>query len=134
MVECGGQRRIVFRALPKKTIRCSRVPTIQEHEIDQFAMLVHCSEKVLPLTTDAEIVFIDAPRSGAISLIPPHAFLKLRSIALDPTKDRQSIHVHTALLHHLGQIPVRDAILAVPANTDQNDFYRKAAPLEHTSS
>jgi hypothetical protein len=31
-------------------------------------MLVHCSEQVLPLTADADIGFIDAPGSGAISL------------------------------------------------------------------
>ena len=52
----------------KETIRSCCIPTIQQHEINQLAMLVHCSEQVLPLTADADIGFIDAPGSGAISL------------------------------------------------------------------
>jgi hypothetical protein len=55
-------------------------------------------------------------------------------VSLYPTEDGRGIHVHAALLHHLRQIPLGDAILAIPPNTDQDDLHRKAAALEHTSS
>ena len=46
----------------------------------------------------------------------PDPLLDLRSIALDPTKDRGWINGDTAFMHHLGKIAIADPILAVPAH------------------
>lgn len=58
-----------LQGFAQETIRCCCIPTIQQHEIDQLAMLIHCTEQVLPLTADADIGLIDAPGSRAISLM-----------------------------------------------------------------
>jgi hypothetical protein len=65
-----------------------------------------------------------------MSLVWSHPLLNLRGIALDPTKDRAWMDADTALGHHLGEIAVADAILAVPADAQQDDLDRKAAVLE----
>jgi hypothetical protein len=57
-------------------------------------------------------------------------FLDLRGIALNPAKDGGWVGLDTTLLHHLGQILVADAVLAVPADAQQDDLDRKAAALE----
>ena len=41
---------------------------------------------------------------------------------------------HAAFLHHLHQIPVADAVFAVPADTEQDDLDGKAPALEHDPS
>jgi DDE domain len=38
------------------------------------------------------------------------------------------------LMHHLRQIAIAYPVLAVPANTNQNDLNRKTATLEHDPS
>jgi D-ribose pyranose/furanose isomerase RbsD len=40
------------------------------------------------------------------------------------------VNLDTTLLHHLDQITVADAVLAVPAHAQQEDLDRKAAALE----
>jgi len=40
------------------------------------------------------------------------------------------VHFHAALLHHLHQIRVAYAALAVPAETEQDDFNGKILTLE----
>jgi hypothetical protein len=42
--------------------------------------------------------------------------LDLRRVALHPAKDGGQVNLDTTLLHHLGKIPVADAVLAVPAD------------------
>jgi len=49
---------------------------------------------------------------------------------LHPAEDRRGIDLHTALLHHLGQVSIRDPILAIPSLTNQDDLDRKTAALE----
>lgn len=50
---------------------------------------------------------------------------------MDPPHDCGWIHFCAALLHYLRQIAVADPILAVLANTNQNDLDRKTTTLEH---
>jgi hypothetical protein len=60
-----------------------------------------------------------------MSLILADALLDLGRIALNPTKDRGWVDLDTTLLHHLGQITVADAVLAVPAPAQQDDLNGK---------
>lgn len=50
---------------------------------------------------------------------------------MHPTHDRDWINLDAALLRHLRQIPVADAVLVVLTNTHQDDLDRKTRPLEH---
>ena len=61
-----------------------------------------------------------------MTLVWSHPPLNLQRIALDPTKDRAWMDADTALGHHLGQIAVADAILAVRPNAIALDDYRRA--------
>jgi hypothetical protein len=59
-----------------------------------------------------------------------HPLLDLRDVALDLAKDRGRIDLDTTLGHHLGQIAITDALLALPANASQDDLDWKAAAFE----
>ena len=50
---------------------------------------------------------------------------------MNPKDDRYWIDLDAALLHHLRQIPAADALLAVPANANEDDLNRKTTLLEH---
>jgi hypothetical protein len=65
-----------------------------------------------------------------MALVSANQLLNLWGVTLNPTEDRGWVNVDTALLHHLSQIAVADAILAVPAHAQQDDIDRKAAALE----
>jgi hypothetical protein len=60
------------------------------------------------------------------------SFRDLWGIALNPAKDGGWVDLDTTLLHHLGQIPVADAVLAVRAHAQQDDLDRKATALEQS--
>jgi hypothetical protein len=51
-------------------------------------------------------------------------------VTLNPAKDRARVDQDAALLHHLSQIAVADAILAVPGHAQQDNLNGKAAALE----
>ena len=61
--------------------------------------------------------------SGA--MVGPRPLLELWRITLDPAEQAGWIHFHGARLHHLCQIPVADPILAVSADTQQDDLDRE---------
>jgi len=101
------------------------------HEIGQPAMLIDSPEQVLPATSDLHVCLIHLPGGRVVALVPPDSFPKLRSIALDPKKKRRGVNVYAMLLHHFCQIPIADPVLAVPADTKQNDLDRETAALEY---
>jgi hypothetical protein len=45
-------------------------------------------------------------------------------------EDGARVDLNTTLQHHLGEIAVADAVLAVPADAQQDDLDRKAAAFE----
>jgi len=51
-----------------------------------------------------------------------------------PAHDGRRVHIYAAFLHHLHQISAANSILAVPANTQQDDRNGKAPTLEHEQS
>ncbi len=53
---------------------------------------------------------------------------------MHPAHDRRWVHFHAALQHHLHKIAIADPVLAVPANTHQDDLNGKAPTLEHHPS
>ncbi len=63
-------------------------------------------------------------------LILVDSLLDLRRVALNSTKDRGWIDRDTTLLHHFRQIAIADAVFAVPAHAQQDDFNWKATALE----
>jgi hypothetical protein len=63
-------------------------------------------------------------------LVLTHPLLDLWRIALNPTENGTWVDLDATFLHHLSQITVADAILAVPAHTQQDDLNRKATVLE----
>ena len=65
-----------------------------------------------------------------MTLVRTDPLLDLRSVALDPPKDRRRVDIDTPLLHHLGEVSVTDRVLAVPAHAQQDDRDRKATALE----
>jgi len=130
VIEDGGQWRIVVSAFPGNDWLPCCSP-VRQQEVDQPAMLVDSTEQVLPLAADLHIRPVHAPRGRSVSLVSPDPLLQLRRVALDPTHDRGRVYLHTALLHHLPQIAIGDPVLAVPANTHQDDLNRKTTTLEH---
>ena len=75
----------------------ARVTAVQQHEVDQPAMLVDGAEQVLPLSTDLKRVMLDLP------------------------EDCRGVDLHSALLHHLCEIAICDAVLAIPPHAYQDD-------------
>jgi hypothetical protein len=63
-------------------------------------------------------------------LLLANTLLKLWRIALNPAENGTWVNLNPALLHHLSQVSVPDAVLAVPAHAQQDDLNRKAAALE----
>ena len=59
-------------------------------------------------------------------MVLAHPHLDLWGVTLNPTKDRAWVDHDAALLHHLSQIAVADAILAVRPNAIALDDYRRA--------
>src|SRR3984885_9216561 len=121
-------------ALCPETIGSACVSPIQQHKVDQPAMLVNSAEQVLPAATDLHICLVHSPGGRAVTLIPSDSLLQLRCIAMDPAHNRRWFYLDTALLHHLRQIPIGDPVLAVPANTHQDDINRNTTSLEHGQS
>jgi hypothetical protein len=48
--------------------------------------------------------------------------------------DRRRVHFQTAFLHYLYKILIVDPVLAVPADTKQDDLDWKTTTLEHDPS
>jgi hypothetical protein len=65
-----------------------------------------------------------------MSLVSANPLLDLGGIPLNPSENSGWVHLNATFLHHLGQIPVADPVLAVPAHAQQDDLDRKAAALE----
>jgi hypothetical protein len=97
-------------------------------------MFIDSTEQILPLASDLYVRPVHAPGGCPIALIPSGPLLQLRRVAMDPAHDRQRGHLDTAFLHHLHEIPIADAVLAVPANTKQDDLNGEAPTLEHDPS
>ncbi len=105
------------------------VSSFQEHEVDQPAVLVNCTEHVLLSAGDLEVRLIDSQGSRAIALISPHALPRARAHSDAPSAGW--VYFHASLLDHLGQVLVGDPVLAIPAQTDQDDLDREATALRH---
>jgi hypothetical protein len=58
------------------------------------------------------------------------SLLDLRGVTLHPAEDGGWVDLDTALLHHLGQITIADAVLAVPADAQQEDLDRATTAFE----
>jgi hypothetical protein len=118
----------------QETMGCPSIATVCQHEINQAAMLVEGSKQVLPPAANFHIRLVHAPGGGSIALVLAHSFLQLRRITMHPAHKRRRAYFHAALLHYLHEIPIADAVLAIPANTKQDDLNGKAPTLEHSSS
>jgi hypothetical protein len=105
----------------QKTIGSACVSPIQQHKVDQPAMLVNSSEQVLSAATDLHICLVHPPGGRAVALIPADPLLQFRRVTMDLAHDRRWFYLDTALLHHLRQFAIADPVLAVPANTHQDD-------------
>ena len=110
------------------------IPAIREHEVYEHTMLIDGTEQVLPPPAHLDIGLVYAPGLRALTLKSPYSLLKLGGITMDPAHDRGRGHFHAPLLHHLGQVSVRDSVLAVPTNTDQDDLDWEATTPKHDSS
>jgi hypothetical protein len=66
--------------------------------------------------------------------MPATPLPKFGRIEINPTNDRYWIDFNAALLHPLRQIPIADAVLAVPTNTHQHELKSKTTPLEYGSA
>lgn len=64
------------------------------------------------------------------SLAGSDPLLDIRSIALNPTEDREWVNGDTAFQYHLDEIMNGVLVLAVPPYTQQYDLNRTAAALE----
>ncbi len=93
---------------------------------------VSCRQTVCPFAAvDRSLA---APAARSIALIPAHPLLQCRRKPMHPSHHRLRVYFHATLLHHLHRIPIPDAVLAVPADTKQNDLNGKAPTLEHDPS
>ena len=81
-----------------------------------------------------DIGLVHAPEGRAITPIPANPPRSFGRGAMNPTQDRYWIDLDAALLHPLRQIPVADAVLAVPTNAHHDDLNRKTTPRERHPS
>lgn len=107
------------------------VPCVGQIEVTRFAALVYGSIKVLPLTFDFDIGFVDSPgRVKVITPVPPQSLFHLRRVMLHPAIDSGVVDIDAAFFHHLFKSPVADAVLAVPTNTLEDNLTLEVAPFE----
>jgi len=103
-----------LQCLAQEAVCRARVTAVQQHEVDQPAMLVDGAEQVLPLSTDLDIGFVHSPGVRTVALIPADALFALRRVTLHPPEDCRGVDLNSALLHHLREIAICDAVLAIP--------------------
>jgi hypothetical protein len=89
-------------------------------------VLIDGTEEIVPAATDPHIGLVYLLGSRPMPLISMHPLLDLRSIAVTPTDDCGWVNLNATLSHHLSQVAVADAVLAVPAYAQQDDLCRKA--------
>jgi hypothetical protein len=118
----------------QKTIGSACVSPIQQHKVDQPAMLVNSSEQVLSAATDLHICLVHPPGGRAVALIPADPLLQFRRVTMDLAHDRRWFYLDTALLHHLRQFAIADPVLAVPANTHQDDERSSKGRTGHSAT
>ena len=60
----GGSRPVPHgcEGFAEETVCCTCVSTLQEHEVDQHAMLVDSSEQILPSAAHLDVGLVDAPQ------------------------------------------------------------------------
>ncbi len=119
-----------LQGFAQETIGRSSIPSVCQHEVDELTVLIDSSKQLFPFATDSNISLIYAPRPGTGTLIATDPLLDLGRIALNPAEDRGWVDLYTALLHHLGEIAVADAVLAVPAHAEQDDLNWEVTALE----
>ena len=137
LVDCDRRRRPVphgRQCLAQKAMCGAAVSPVRQHEVDQPAMFVDSPEQILPSSTCLHVGLIHPPGCRAMALIPIDSLLELRRIPMASTHDRGRVHLHAALLHHLGQTPIADPLFAVPANTDQDDLDQERTTRKYESS
>ena len=64
------------------------------------------------------------------ALVPQRPLLQLRGVALDPAVQRRVVDGDAAFAHHLLEVPVADAVAAVPAHAQEDHLAGKVPPLE----
>lgn len=116
VIENGGIVAHQLEGLAQESISGSGVATIREHEVNELAMFVDRSKEILPAPSDPHVGLIHTPRTGPESLVLADPLLDLRRVALNPSVDRRWVDLDPTLLHHLRQITIADAVLAVPAD------------------
>lgn len=107
------------------------VPCVGQIEVNRFAALVYGSIEVLPLTFYFDVGFIDSPGGvKVVTPVPPESLFHLGSIVLDPAVDGGMVHLDTALCHHFFEVAVANAVLAIPADTLEDNLTLEMAPFE----
>jgi hypothetical protein len=70
LIECDRVRRPVthrLQCLAHEAVCRARVTAIQQHEVDEPAILVDGAGQVLPLSTDLDIGFVHSPGARAVA-------------------------------------------------------------------
>jgi hypothetical protein len=62
--------------------------------------------------------------------VPSQTLFHFRRIVLDPSVNGGVVDVDASFFHHLFEITIADAILAVPADALENDLALEVAPFE----
>ena len=100
-------------------------------EVNRFAALVYGSIEVLPLTLYFDVGFIDSPGGvKVVTPVPPESLFHLGCVVLDPAVNGGVVHLYTALCHNLFEVTVANAVLAIPADTLEDNLTLKVAPFE----
>lgn len=87
----------------REAIGRTDVSSVGQHKADQPAVLVN----------------------RPVALKPTESLPEFWGVAMDSAHDHRRVYLHAAFLHHLLQIAIRNPMLAVPANTYQDDRNRK---------
>ena len=124
-IQRDGTRKAVSirgeRFAEERLRRCDSAVATQQ-KVNRLPVLVDGSIQVVPLSPNADVRLVGAPRPADASPEPVPALLELRYETQRPSKDGRVRQIHTAFGHHLDQIPVGEAVTDVPAHTEDDDL------------
>jgi hypothetical protein len=102
---------------------CGRNSAISaQEEVDRLGVFVDGTVKVVPAAADGNIRLIHSPGCSDRSRESAPAFLVLRHVSENPSKDRGVCNADAALSHELDQVSVREPVADVPPHTEFDDL------------
>lgn len=95
------------QGLAQEALRSSRVPLGSEQKLDGLARGVDRSIEIPVSAFDLDVRLIDPPAFANWLEVRSASLVQFRRVLLDPAPEAAAVHPEAALLHHLGDMCVR---------------------------